>query len=135
MWGWIGVFPVLVGIMMIGLLALLYRLDRRLSRGSLSPGPREPVMPNPPGLLATPWELQAIDEQLRGRPGDRHRSDLVKTVNRLIGSAGVRDPIAQLPFDATDHEIQNVMAELERRLELQPLLPGHPERGLGSSGR
>ncbi len=141
MWGWVAVFPLLVGIVLVGLLALLFRLDRRLSRGSLGPGPREPVRPDPPGLLATPWELQAIDEQLRGRPGDRHRSDLVKTVNRLISSAGIRDETARLPFDATDHEIQNVIAELERRLELEPFRsdpdgpPGRPHPGLGSSGR
>lgn len=135
MWGWTGIFPVLVGIFLVALLALLYRLDRRLSRGSISPGPREPVRPDPPGLLPTPWELQAIDEQLRGLPGDRHRSDLVKTVNRLVGSAGIRDPAARLPFDATDNEIQNVIAELERRLELGPLTPGQPDPGLGSVGR
>lgn len=135
MWGWTGVFPLLVGIALVALVALLYRLDRRLSRGSISPGPREPVRPDPPGLLPTPWELQAIDEQLRGLPGDRHRTDLVKTVNRLIGSAGIRDPTARLPFDATDHEIQNVIAELERRLELGPLTPGQPDPGLGSVER
>jgi len=140
MWGWTGVFPVLVGIILVALLAMLYRLDRRLSRGSISPGPREPVRPDPPGLLPTPWELQAIDEQLGGFPGDRHRTDLVKTVNRLIGSAGIRDPAARLPFDATDHEIQNVIAELERRLELGPLTPdphppGQADPGLGSFGR
>ena len=141
----VGVFPALVVLVTLGLLGMLVRLDRRLSRGSLSPGPREPVRPEPPGLLPTPWELQAIDEQLRGRPGDRHRTDLVKTVNRLIGSAGIRDPAARLPFDATDHEIQNVVAELERRLELPPDRSGPPELGpspsvpgdpgLGSGGR
>ena len=94
----------------------------------------QPIRPVPPGLLPTPWELRAIDEQLRGRPGDRHRTDLVKTVNRLIGSAGIREPAARLPFDATDHEIELVMAELERRLELGPL-PRQPGPGLGSSDR
>ena len=133
MWGWTGIFPVLVGLVLVALAALLYRLDRRLSRGSLSPGPREPVLPDPPGLLPTPWELEAIDDQLRGRPGDRHRTDLVKTVNRLIASSGLRDPATKLPFDATDHEIQRVMVELERRLELDPLPPGRPGQGLGSA--
>lgn len=133
--GLAGVFPVLVVIVLLALLALLVRLDRRMSRGSLNPGPREPVRPDPPGLLPTPWELQAIDQQLRGLPGDRHRTDLVKTVNRLIGSAGIRDEAARLPFDATDAEIDSAMAELERRLELGPLLPGRSDPGLGSSDR
>ncbi len=93
------------------------------------------MRPDPPGLLPTPWELQAIDEQLSGRPGDRHRSDLVKTVNHLIGSAGIREPTANLTLDATDAEIDTVVTELERRLELGPLLPGRPDPGLGSSNR
>lgn len=138
MWGWTGIFPVLVVLAVLALLAMLYRLDRRLSRGSISPGPRDPVRADPPGLLATPWELQAIDEQLQGRPGDRHRADLIKTVNRLIGSAGVREQALQLPFDATDEEIQNVVAHLERRLEL-PSDAATGARGvdpgLGSVGR
>lgn len=133
--GLTGIFPVLVLLFFVALLALLYRLDRRLSRGSLSPGPREPVRAEPPGLLQTPWELRAIDDQLRGYPGDRHRSDLIKTVNRLIGAGGITDATAQLPFDATDAEIEMVVAELERRLELGPLLPGTDNRGLGSTTR
>lgn len=133
--GLTGIFPLLVILLFLALMALLYRLDRRLSRGSLSPGPREPVRAEPPGLLQTPWELQAIDDQLRGYPGDRHRTDLIKTVNRLIGAAGIAEPAAQLPFDATDHEIETVIAELERRLELGPLVPGGDPRRLGSHHR
>lgn len=128
-------FPVLVAVAMVVMLVLLVRLERRVSRGSLSPGPREPVEAKPPGLLATPWELRAIDEQLRGLPGDRHRSDLVKTVNRLITSSGIRDETIRLPFDATDAEIETVIAELERRLELGQLLPGRSDQELGSSNR
>lgn len=130
-----GLFPVFVVLFVVGLLALLYRLDRRLSRGSLNPGPREPVRAEPPGLLQTPWELQAIDDQLRGYPGDRHRTDLIKTVNRLITASGIAGPEAQLPFDAADHEIELVVTELERRLELGPLMPSNDPRRLGSTNR
>ena len=125
-------FPLLVVLVTLVLLGLLFRLDRRLSRGALSAGPRQPVRPDPPGLLQTPWELQAIHDQLGGHPGDRLRADLVKTVNRLIEAAGIADPAARLPFDATDHEIHTVVAELERRLELGPLQPTQPG---GADGR
>jgi hypothetical protein len=131
--GVVGVFPLLVVLATIVLAILLFRLDRRLSRGALNAGPRDPVTAEPPGLLRTPWELRAIDDQLRSSPGTRNRADLVKTINRLITAAGMTEPAARLPFDATDHEIATVMAELERRLELGPLPPtGHP-RPLGSS--
>ena len=134
----LGSFPVLVVLVTIVLLILLFRLDQRLSRGSLNAGPREPVRPDPPGLLQTPWELQAIDDQLRSHPGDRHRSDLVKTVNRLIEASGITEPAARLPFDASDHEIHTVIAELERRLELGPIdlgRSGRPDGRLGSGTR
>ncbi|MEM9565676.1 MAG: hypothetical protein AAGA93_23845 [Actinomycetota bacterium] len=134
--GLVFAFAPVVAVCVLVLLALLLRLDRRLSRGSLSAGPREPLRAEPPGLLQTPWELQAIDDQLLGLPGDRHRSDLVKTINRLIDAGGITDPAARLPFDARDHEIETVVAELERRLELGPLPPttGGPGR-LGSAPR
>ncbi len=134
--GLVFAFAPVVAIAVLILLALLLRLDRRLSRGSLSAGPREPLRAEPPGLLQTPWELQAIDDQLRGLPGDRHRADLVKTINRLIDAGGITEPGARLPFDARDHEIETVVAELERRLELAPLtVPAGGRSRLGSSPR
>lgn len=117
-------FPILVVLATIALLALLFRLDRRLSRGAINAGPRNPVPAEPPGLARTPWELRAIDDQLRSPTGGRTRTDLVKTLNRLIKAADPGGGTAQLPFDATDHEIVALIGHLERRLELGPLVPG-----------
>lgn len=124
--GLASVFPIVVALVTIVLLILLFRLDRRLSRGALDAGPRESVPAEPPGLARTPWELRAIDDQLRSPAGARTRADLVKTLNRLIKAADPGGGTAQLPFDATDHEIAAVIAHLERRLELGPLVPDRP---------
>ena len=123
-------FPWLVVVTTIVLLILLVRLDRRLSRGALSAGPRSPGRAEPPGLQQTPWELKAIDDQLHSSPGHRAREDLTKTVNRLIQAAGVDDPTRLLPPTASDHEIASVISQLERQLELPPLMPpGLPPTG------
>lgn len=118
--GLVGVFPLLVVAVTAVLLALLFRLDRRLSRGSLNAGPREPEPARPPGLLRTPWELRAIDDQLRSTPGARSRADLVKTLNRLIATA-TPGRAGLLPLDATDQDLATAVDELERLLELGPL--------------
>lgn len=114
-------FPLLVLLAILVVLVLLFRLDRRLSRGSVNAGPREPVPAETPGLLETPWELQAIDNQLSSPPGARNRADLIKTVNRLVEAGGIENPAARLAPDAGDHQIALVVAELERRLELGPI--------------
>jgi hypothetical protein len=121
--GLASMFPLLVAVVSIALIVFLIRLDRRLSRGALSAGPRDPQRAEPPGLQRTPWELKAIDDQLLASPGHRARIDLTKTVNRLIRAAGIDDPARLLRPDASDHEIAAAISSLEQRLELPPLLP------------
>jgi hypothetical protein len=116
-------FPLLVVVATVALIVFLIRLDRRLSRGALSAGPRSPARAEPPGLQQTPWELKAIDDQLLASPGHQARSDLTKTVNRLIQAAGVDDPGRLLPPNASDHEIGDAISRLEQQLELPPLMP------------
>ncbi len=124
------IFPVLVTIAALLLAFFALRLDRRLSRGSKSAGPREPARPEQVGLQRTPWELKALDDQIRAGANRQARQDLVLTVNRLTAAAGINDPAYTLNTNANDHMIANVIAMLEQRLELAPLDPmlGSPHR-------
>lgn len=103
----------------IGLTILLVRLNRRVSRGSRSAGPRTVEPPNPAGLTATPWELEAIDLQLRSPRDSVARRDLVATVNRLITAGRDRADLAPIPLDASNDEIERVVAVLEARLDVR----------------
>ncbi len=123
-------FPLLVTVATLVLAFFALRLDRRLSRGSKSAGPREPMRPEQVGLQRTPWELKALDDQVRAGANRQARQDLVMTVNRLTTAAGITDPAYILDSNANDHMIANVIAMLEQRLELAPLGPmlGSPHR-------
>ena len=123
------VFPLLVFLATLLLAFFAIRLSRRLSRGSQSAGPREVVRPQQVGLQQTPWELSAIDEQLRSGWNARGRIDLVTTVNRLTTAAGLHDPALQLPTNASDEHISRVVAHLEHHLELTPPVPGRGPNG------
>ncbi len=114
-------FPFLVFILACALIVFVIRLDRRLSRGSRSPGPRQVVRATPVGQRQTPWELQAINDQLRLSTNARARTDLVNTLNRLTTAAGLRDPSFTLPPNASDLHISTIVERLERQLELPPL--------------
>lgn len=103
-----------------GLLALMIRLSRRVSQTSRTAGPRETPRPDPVGLTATPWELEAIDLQLRAPMDSLARRDLVATVNRLITASRDRAKLAPLPLTASNTEIDRVVAELESKLDLGP---------------
>ena len=115
-------FPWLVFAACVGLLVVVIRLDRRLSRGARSAGPRDIQRPRPVGLQQTPWELKAIDDQLQSGTGTRPRIDLTNTLNRLTRAAGLDGPQHQLPPNATNDMIQWVVQELETKLELGPML-------------
>lgn len=124
-------FPVLVLFSTLALVVFAIRLDQRLSRGSQSPGPRQIIRPKQAGLRQTPWELTALDNQAKARPGDLARHDLIQTVNRLTSAAGIHDPAYMLTADANDYMIAGVIELLERRLELTPGLPPGPQPGPG----
>lgn len=121
--------PVIAAIAAIGLTILLMRLNRRVSRGSRSAGPRTVEPPNPAGLAATPWELEAIDLQLRSPAGSVARRDLVATVNRLITASRDRADLAPIPLDASNDDIERVVEVLESRLDLD-----HPGSATGRIG-
>ena len=110
--------PLVAVIAVIGLTLLLLRLNRRVSRGSRSAGPRRVEPPNPAGLTATPWELEAIDLQLRAPKTSIARSDLVATVNRLITASRDRTKLTPIPLDASNDDIERVIEVLESRLDL-----------------
>ena len=114
-------FPVLVVVSGLILAVLAMRLDRKLSRGSQSAGPRDVVPPEQVGLQRTPWELKALHDQVRSGADRQARHDLVQTVNRLSTAAGVTDPRWHLENNANDHMIANVIATLEQQLELPPI--------------
>ncbi len=128
-------FPLLVFVASLALAFFIFRLNRRLSRGAQSAGPREVVRPDQVGLQRTPWELRAIDDQIRVPANSRARHDLVNTINRLTKAAGVSDPAYLLPPNAEDAMIAAVIDHLERRLELPPLTPVGPPQRLGSADR
>ncbi len=112
--------PFVIGLAAVGLIILLVRLNRRVSRGSRSAGPRRVDPPNPAGLTATPWELEAIDLQLRSPKKSAGRRDLVATVNRLITASRDRTELAPIPLDATNDDIERVIEVLESHLDLRP---------------
>ena len=119
-------FPFFVAVTVIVLLVLALRLDRRMSRGASSAGDLEPERPAPIGLTETPWEIKAIDDQLRAmtvRSSAVRRHDLTATVNRLVTAAGL--PVEhQLPLDADQNELASAIAAIERQLDLPPLPRG-----------
>ncbi len=110
--------PLIATLGFIGLTILLIRLNRRISRGSRSAGPRIVEPPNPPGLAATPWELEAIDLQLRSATETVARRDLVSTVNRLITASRDRVDLAPIPPNASNDDIERVINVLESQLDL-----------------
>ena len=121
-------FPLLavLALVVIGFLAL--RLDRRMSRSAYSAGPIDVPRPKPVGQEPTPWELQAIDDQLRlvinHGSAAVPRYDLTATVNRLVAAAGLSDKGAQLPITANEAQLAAAIAQIEHRLELPPLTEG-----------
>ena len=74
------------------------------------------------GLQRTPWELQALDQQLQAPRGNAARRELIHTVNKLTEAAGVTDPAYTLHADAGDDAVAAVIAHLEQRMELPPLV-------------
>ncbi len=111
--------PLIGTLTVIGLAVLLLRLNRRISRGSRSADPRTVEPPSPPGLTATPWELEAIDLQLRSPRKSVARQDLVATVNRLITASRDRTDLAPIPLDASNDDIERIVEVLESRLDLR----------------
>ncbi len=130
-------FPLLVVLAGLGLAFFAFRLNRRLGRGAQNAGPWEVARPEQAGLQRTPWELKAIDDQVRVPSNGRARGDLVETINRLTRAAGVTDPAYLLAPNASDAMIDAVIGHLERGLDLPPLAPiagpGPGPRRLGSS--
>ena len=100
-----------------GLLILVIRLNRRLG-SSRTAGPRLTPKAEPPGLAATPWELEAIDLQLTSPMNSSARRDLVATVNRLIAASRDRADLAPLPLSASNHDIEHVVSILETKLDV-----------------
>lgn len=111
--------PFITVIAMIGMVILLVRLNRRVSRGSRSAGPRSVEVPDPVGLTATPWELEAIDLQLSSSPDSPARRDLVATVNRLIAASQDHTRRTVLPLNASNAEVEEIIVDLEEKLDLQ----------------
>jgi hypothetical protein len=110
--------PFVAVIAMIGMVILLVRLNRRVSRGSRSAGPRSVDAPDPVGLTATPWELEAIDLQLSSPRDSPARRDLVATVNRLIAASQNHTRRTVLPISAGNGEIEDIVIDLEKKLGL-----------------
>lgn len=126
-------FPLLVVMAGVVLGILAFRLDRRLSRGSRSAGPRDVVQPTPVGLKRTPWELQALHDQVQLPVGSTVRRELIHTVNKLTEAAGVTDPNYRLPPDASDAAVAAVVLHLEQRLDLPPVAFDLPSGGTMSA--
>ena len=120
-------FPVLAGLALLITAVLAFRLNRRMSRAAYSAGPLEIPRPKPAGQEPTPWELRAIDGQLRllnhgSTPVPRY--DLTATVNRLVVAAGFNDGRDQLPMTADHAQLAAAITRIEHRLELPPLTEG-----------
>ena len=113
-----GALPYIVIVGVLGLTLLMVRLNHRVNRGSRSAGPRKAERPAPIGLTATPWELEAIDLQLSADADSPARRDLVATVNRLIAASRDRSPRAPLALSASNAQIEEVVADLEAKLDL-----------------
>ncbi len=101
---------------LVVLVFLLIRMNRRLSRGSDSAGPRSVEQPVPVGQKATPWELEAIDAQLSSHRTSTARQDLIATVNRLAAAASRAE---RVPGNADNGEIDHLIALVENQLETQ----------------
>ncbi len=114
-------FPLLAVLAVLALVAMLIRLDRFVSRGSLDAGPLHPVQAEPPGLKQTPWELQALDDQLHRGGMGRPQANLIATVNRLIDAAELGHQLGILPPNATERDVAYVISALEAHLELASL--------------
>ncbi len=117
-------FPLIAVVLIIGVVGLAFRLHRRLGQGAYSAGPPELDSPTPPGQERSPWELEAIQNQLHalaatGAPVVR-RYDLTATVNRLTVSAGLTDPQDQLPITASEAELAAAITRIEDQLGLPP---------------
>lgn len=123
-------FPVLVIAGALVVLGLALRLDRRLSRSAYSAGPIETEVAQPAGQARTPWELQAIDDQLtRATSGGSlavPRYDLTATVNRLITAAGL-PAHEELPITADLNQLAAAITRIEARLGLPPLTDASQE--------
>ena len=113
-----GLLPLVWLIGACGLLILVIRLNRRLGSSSRTAGPRLTPKADPPGLAATPWELEAIDLQLTSPMDSSARRDLVATVNRLIAASRDRADLAPLPLSASNHDIEQVVSVLEIKLDV-----------------
>jgi hypothetical protein len=132
--GVVTIFPILAGVLAAVVLVLAVRLDRRMSRAAHSAGRREQERPAPPGQTKTPWELQAIEDQLQLMRAQSSRAvpryDLNATVNRLIVAARLDAPGDQLPITADERQLAAAITRIETRLGLPPLDnpdPGRPE--------
>ncbi len=123
-------FPILAIAALVSVLALAFRLSRRIDRGPTSAGPVETEPVTPPGQEPSPWELRAIDDQLRRlvrpEPGVR-RSDLTATVNRLITAAGLPAHDQLLP-GADLNQLAAAVTRIEDRLGLPPLTVPHQDQ-------
>lgn len=121
-------FPLLVVLAALLVVYLGLRLHRHLGQGSYSAGPLVVRPADPPGQEPIPWELRAIDTQLRvvTNPGVAvvRRYDLTATINRLSASAGLSGSEYQLPITATEADLEAAVARIEERLDLPPLEKG-----------
>lgn len=121
-------FPLLVLLGALVVFVAALRLDRRMSRGAHSAGPADVPRPAPAGQAALPWELQAIEDQLRlsATPTSSTvpRHDLSATVNRLMRAAGFNLPHEQIPPGASPERLAQAIAKIEHRLGLPPLEEG-----------
>jgi hypothetical protein len=118
-------FPFIAGAVAVVVLILAVRLDRVMSRGAHSAGRRERERPAPAGQTRTPWELQAIEDQLQLMRVQTSRAvpryDLNATVNRLIVAAKLDAHGDQLPITADEAQLAAAITRIEDRLGLEPL--------------
>lgn len=110
-------YPLLIFLALLVMLAFVLRLNSRLGHGPGGAGALAVERPTPPGLQQTPWELNAISRMISGNPGSQ-RNDMVITVNTFIDTAGLKNHIRYLPPNASNEAIDTVIAQLERHLEL-----------------
>lgn len=103
----------LIIVSLVVLIYLFIRLNRRVSRGSDSAGPRHVEQSVPVGQKATPWELEAIDAQLSAHRTSTARQDLIATVNRL---AAASDRPERVQGNADNGEIDHLIALVEGQL-------------------
>jgi len=99
---------------LVALIVLFIRLNRRVSRGTDSAGPRILEQPVPVGQKATSWELEAIDAQLTSHRTSTARQDLIATVNRLAAASG--EP-GRVSGNADNVEIDHLITRVENLIE------------------